>query len=185
MTLSIGVMACGSGDAATATTAAPTTTTLAAVTTTSAGGTATTAAGSVTVPSVQATPELTSYLAQIQVVFATVASLADSADPTKIADASQVTDAQIKAAEAALAEIRTALDQLKALKPPAELAAFQAALVAGIATEVDIVSKAIDALKNKDQAALDAAKASASQLETQMSAILDQLLPLMGGTPTS
>ena len=136
-------------------------------------------------PSLQITPEVTSYLAQMQTVFGSVSSLPDSSSPFKVTDVSQVTDAQIKASEASLAQIQSALDQLKALKPPAELAAFQEALITGITSEIDIGSKAIDALKNKDQAALDAAKAESDKLDAQMNSILDQLTPLMGGTATS
>ena len=56
----------------------------------------------------------------------------------------------------------------------------------GIESSIDIAGKAIDALKDKDQAAYDAAKAEAAALDAQMETILEQLVPLMmGGTATS
>lgn len=168
--------ACGSADETT-TTAAPTTTTAAA-------STATTAAGSMTVPSL--TPELTAYLTQMQTLFAGLDALPETSDPMAVTDISKVTDADIKAYETALDQMKTALKGLKDLKPPAEIAAFQDALVKGIESSIDIAGKAIDALKDKDQAAFDAAKADADALDAEMETILEQLVPLMmGGTATS
>ena len=179
--LAFAAAACGSA-AQTTTTAAPTTTTSAAATTTTAAG----ATGSVTVPSIQMTPELTAYLTQMQTVFGGLQSLPDTSNPLKVADISKVTDADIQTYDAALAQIKTALDGMKALKPPAELAAFQETLVQAIQSEIDIAGKAIDALKNKDQAAFDAAKADSDKLDAQMNTLLEQLVPLMtGGTATT
>ena len=140
--------ACGSAD--------ETTTTAAPATTTTAASTVTTAAGSATVPSL--TPELTAYLAQMQTLFSGLESMPDTSNPLVVTDISKVTDADIQAYQAALAQMKTALDGLKGLKPPAELASFQEALVNGIASEIDIAGKAIDALKSKDQVAFDEAK---------------------------
>ena len=168
--------ACGSAD--------ETTTTTAPTTTTTAAPTATTAVGSMTVPSL--TPELTAYLTQMQTLFAGLKSMPDTSNPLAVTDISKVTDADIQTYQAALDQMKTALDGLKNLKPPAELASFQDALVTGIASEIDIAGKAIDALKSKDQVAFDEAKTASDALETQMNTILDQLVPLMmGGTATS
>ena len=173
--LAFAAAACGSAD--------ETTTTAAPVTTTTAAATATTA-GTGTVPGM--TPELTAYLGQMQTLFAGFEALPETSDPMEVADISKVTDADIKAYEAAVAQMNTALDGLKDLKPPAALAAFQDALVKGIESSIDIAGKAIDALKDKDQAAYDAAKAEAAALDAQMETILEQLVPLMmGGTATS
>jgi hypothetical protein len=182
--LAIGAAACGSG--ATTTTAAPTTTTTAPATTTSAAGTATTAAGSVTVPSIQMTPEVQTYLQQMQQWTVALNSISRTDDPLKITDASKVTDAQITAAEAIATKARAALDQLTAIKPPAAFAAVHQSLVTLISSAADLTDKAIDALKKKDQAALSAVEAQANQLETQMNSLFESLLPLlMGGTATS
>jgi hypothetical protein len=195
--LAIGAAACGGG--ATTTTAAPTTTTAAPTTTTAAatvttgaatdttaGATATTAAGATTVPSIQMTAELTAYLGQMQTLFAGLSSIPDSEDPLKISDVSKVTDAQIATAEKAMEQIKTALAGLKDIKAPAELAAFHETLSNAITGELAVAAKAIQALKDKNQAAFDAAKAEGDKLEAQLNTALEQLVPLMmGGTPTS
>lgn len=183
--LAFAAAACGSTDETTTTAAPATTTTTAAATTTSAAGTETTA-GSMTVPSIQMTQELAAYLAQMQTLFGSLMSMPDTSNPLAITDVTKVTDAQIQTYEEALTQTKGALDGLKALKPPAELAAFQETLVGLIASEIDIATKAIDALKSKDQAAFDAAKAESEKLAAQMTAIFEQLAPLlMGGTATS
>ena len=119
-----------------------------------------------TVPSL--TPELTAYLTQMQTLFAGLDALPETSDPMAVTDISKVTDADIKAYETALDQMKTALNGLKDLKPPAEIAAFQDALVKGIESSIDIAGKAIDALKDKDQAAFDAAKADADALDAEM-----------------
>ena len=196
--LAIGVVACGSGGATTTTaaaptttvgpttTAAPTTTTVAPATTTSSAGTATTAAGSVTVPSLQMTPEVQAYVQKMQQWGLALASIPETDDPLKITDVSKVTDAQISAAEAVSSQAHAALDQLKAIVPPAALAALQQSLVTIISGAVEATDKAIDALKKKDSAAFAAAKTQADALETQMDTLFQSLTPLlMGGTATS
>lgn len=182
--LAIGATACGSG--ATTTTAAPTTTTAAPATTTSAAGTPTTAAGSVTLPSLQMTPEVQTYLQHMQQWLTALNSISSTDDPLKITDVSKVTDAQITAAEAVASKAHAALDQLKAITPPAALAAVHQSLVTLISGAADLTDKAIAALKKKDQAALTAVEAQANQLEAQMNSLFQSLLPLlMGGTATS
>jgi hypothetical protein len=203
--LAVGLAACGSGGTtttaapATTTTIAPTTTaavattttaattaTTAAATVTTAASTDTTAAGSFTMPSIQMTPEIQAYAQQLTAWAATLQSLPDSADPLQFTDVSQVTDAQVAAGEAGVKQIRTAVDQLKAITPPAELAQFQTLLANAILSEADIAERALDAIKNKDQAAFDAAKADGDKLEEQMNGLFDSLMPLlMGGTATS
>jgi hypothetical protein len=167
--LAIGAAACGSGS--TTTTAAPTTTT---------------AAGSVTVPSLQMTPEVQTYLQQMQQWAAALNAISSTDDPLKITDASKVTDAQITAAEAVASKAHAALDQLKAITPPAALAAVHQSLVTLISSAADLTDKAIDALKKKDQAALTAVEAQANQLENQMNSLFESLAPLlMRGATTS
>jgi hypothetical protein len=188
------VVACGS-NTETTTTAAPATTTSAAATTTtatapatstSAGATNSTAAGSFTLPSIQMTPEIETYIQQMTAVFGSLQSLPEEDKPFSITDISQVTDAQIKTFEDAMTQMKAALEGLKALKPPADLAPFQEALTSLVSNSIDIGGKALDAMKNKDQAAFDAAKAESDKLETQMTSILAAIMPLMmGGTATS
>ncbi len=195
LVLAFAVAACGSSSETTTTAAPATTTTAAAATTTTAAaatgttvsGSDTTAstAGSVTVPSITMTPELTAYLAQMQSLFGSFAAMPDEADPFSVTDISQVTDAQIQAAEAALAQIKTAVEGLKKLQPPAELKAFQDTLVSAIESELSIGAKAIQALKDKDATALAAAKAESDKLDAQMSSMIEQLAPLIMGTMTT
>jgi hypothetical protein len=161
----------------------------------SAGGTTTTAApatvttGSVTVPSVPTTPEVQTYINQMRAWSATMAKItpADAAnDPLKIADVSKVTDAQVSTAETMATQAHAALDELKAIIPPASLAAFQQMLVSLISSAVDETDKMVAALKNRDQSALDAARAQGDRLEAQLTSLMETLAPLlMGGTATS
>jgi hypothetical protein len=200
--LAFGVAACG-GEAATTTSAAATPTTAAPATTTTAaagsptsaaaptttagdGATTTTAAGSVTIPTLQMTPEVQAYIQAMQVWSAALQSIPDAGDPLSITDVSKVTDDQIKAAEGIQTQAHAALDQLKAIKAPAALEAFQNSLVSIISTAVDATDKAVDALKTKSQEKLDAAIAQVNGIEDQLGTLMGSLMPLlMGGTATS
>ena len=185
--LVLGTTACGSAGG-TATTAAPAT-----ATQTSPGGsgsTATTAAsGSSTLPSIQMTPEVQAYLQQMQAWSAAMAKItpANAADdPLKIIDVSKVTDAQVTTAETMATQAHAALDQLKAIIPPPALTAFQQMLVSLISSAVDATDKTVAALKDRDQTALDAARAQGDRLEAQLNSLMGTLAPLLlGGTATS
>jgi hypothetical protein len=187
--LAISVAACGGST--TTTTAAPVTTAAPATTTTAAstsdtGATATTAAGGTTPASIQMTADVQAYLAQMQTLFGSLQSVSGSASPLDIKDVSTVTDAQIQGAEAMLAQMKTALDGMSKLQPPAALASFHQTLAATIQKLYDDASKAITALKAKDQAAFDAAKADSDKVVAEMENSLQQLIPLMmGGTTAS
>jgi type IV pilus biogenesis protein CpaD/CtpE len=194
--LTLGLTACGSSDKTTTTAAPATTTTAASVTTTTAAaGTATTAAGgaattlpagSFTVPSIEMTADVQAYIAQMQTFATALSAIPDADDPLNITSVSGVTDAQITAAEAISTQAHAALDQLKAITPPASLKQLHDGLTQLIATAVDATDKAISALKSKDQAALDAAIAQAKTMDSQMNSMFESLAPLlMGGTPTS
>jgi hypothetical protein len=195
-TLALVVNACGGEKATTSsiqaavtsTQAATTTATAAPATTTeSSATTATTAAaGSVTLPSLQMTPELQAYIQQMQTWAGALDVLPSADDPLLITDLSEVTDVQVKAAEAFATAAHGALDQLKAIKPPAEVAALQESLISALSSEVDATDKAVQALRSKDQAMLDAAIAESGQLESQWEGLMDSLESLLtGGTPAS
>jgi hypothetical protein len=208
--LAFGAVACGSGGAAATTTmtappttmmAAPTTTTAppttaaaaatttsgAATTVTTAGTTTTVDIGSLTLPTLQMTAEVQAYMQQMQAWAVTLQSVApEGGDPLNVTDISKVTDAQVTAAEGMAAQAHKALDGLKAIKAPAELAAFHQALVGVIASAVDATDKGVQALQKRDQALFDAAKAQMDQIDTQMGSLMETLMPLlMGGTTTS
>lgn len=183
-TLAFAAAACSSGD--TTTTAAPATTTTAAApagTDTTAGATDTTAAG-VTVPSIEMTPDVQTYLGQLTVAMGSLQALPDSTDPFKM-DPATVTDAQIASSNDALAQVQKALDALKALTPPDSLKTIHETLVNAFSSEIDVAKKAIEALKNKDQAALTAAKAESDKIDQQMTDFFNQLVPMMSGGTTA
>ena len=184
--LAFGTGACGSAGGTPSTAAASVTTTT-QPSTGEPGGTATT--GSATLPSIQVTPEVQTYLQQMQAWLTAMAKITpeDAADdPLKITDVSKVTDAQVGTAETMAAQAHAALDQLNAITPPAALTAFQQMLVSIISSAVDATDKTVAALKDRDQAALDAARARGDQLEAQLTSLMEELAPLlMGGTATS
>jgi hypothetical protein len=188
--LTLIVTACG-GEATTTTVQATTSSTR-AVTTTSAVAPATTTSGaattdttaatdSVTLPSLQITPELQAYIEKMQVFAASLQVLPAADDPLSVTDASEVTAAQVTAGEAFATMAHGALDQLKAIQPPAEVAAFHENLIVVLLAEVNATDKAAQALRNKDQAMLDAAKAESGQLEMQWSGLMDSLQSLLSG----
>ena len=135
------------------------------------------------------TPELQAYLQHMQAWSAVMAKItpADAADdPLKITNVSKVTDAQVSMAEAMATQAHAALDQLRVITPPPALTAFQQMLVSLISGAVDATDKTVKALKNRDQAALDAARAEGDRLEAQLTSLMETLAPLlMGGTATS
>ena len=194
--------ACG-GDETTTTIQAPTTSTQAAtnssqavttsstaasaITTSGAATTATTTATvSVTLPPLQMTPEVQTYIKQMQVWADALDLLPQADDPLSITSVSKVTDEQVQAAAAFAIMAHGALDQLKAIKPPAEVAAFQESLTTALSSQVDATDKAAQALRNRDQAMLDAAITQGDQLELQWSELMDSVQSLLtGGTPAS
>ena len=166
------------------------TTTSTAVSVTSTIGAATTATtaatGSVTLPSLPMTPEAQDYIKQMQAWADALDLLPQADDPLSTTDVSEVTDEQVQTAAAFAATAHGALDQLKAIKPPANLAAFQESLTTALSGEVDATDKALQALRNKDQAMLDAAIAQSDQLGSQWGGLMDSLDSLLtDGTPAS
>ena len=178
-----------SSQAATGSTQGVTTTSVAAGATTTSGGVTTTsteAATSVTLPSLPATAEVQAYIEQMQAWAGALDTLSQADDPLSITDVSEVTDAQLKAVEDFATRAHAALAQLKAIKPPAEAAVFQEALITSLSGQVDATDKAVQALKNKDQALLDAAIAQGGQLALEWSGLMDSVQSLLtGGPPAS
>jgi hypothetical protein len=158
-----------------------------AITTSGAATTATTTATvSVTLPPLQMTPEVQTYIKQMQVWADALDLLPQADDPLSITSVSKVTDEQVQAAAAFAIMAHGALDQLKAIKPPAEVAAFQESLTTALSSQVDATDKAAQALRNRDQAMLDAAITQGDQLELQWSELMDSVQSLLtGGTPAS
>ena len=132
------------------------------------------------------TPEVLAYIKQMQAWADALDLLPQADDPLSITSVSKVTDEQVQAAAAFAIMAHGALDQLKAIKPPAEVAAFQESLTTALSSQVDATDKAAQALRNKDQAMLDAAIAQGGQIELQWSALMDSVQSLLtGGTPAS
>jgi hypothetical protein len=193
--LAVGLVACGS-EAATTTTAPSTTATTAPPTTAAPTTTSpeappsstesTAGTGSVTVSSLEMTPELQAYLQQLETWAATLETPGAENESLDITDISQVTDAQVQAAEAVQKQTHAALDGLKAIEPPAQLKSLHDNLVGILASGVEAVDKAVEALKKKDQAMFDTAKAQMDQIGSQMEGLFESMASLlMGGTPTS
>ena len=162
-------------------------TAVSATTTSGAATTATTTAtASVTLPSLQMTPAVQAYIKQMQAWADALDLLPQASDPLSITSVSTVTDEQVQAAAAFATMAHGALDQLKTIKPPAEVAAFQESLTTALSSQVDATDKAAQALRNKDQAMLDAAIAQGDQIELQWSALMDSVQSLLtGGPPAS
>jgi hypothetical protein len=158
-----------------------------ATTTSGAAATTTTAASvSVTLPSLQMTQAVQAYIKQMQAWGDALDVLPQGDNPLSVTKVSEVTDAQVKAAEAFATAAHGALAQLKAIKPPAEIAAFQETLTTALSSQLDATDKAVQALRTKDQALLDAAIAQGDQLSPQWSALMDSVQSLLtGGTPSS
>ena len=202
LALALLVVGCGGSTASTTTTAtaaavttAPptttttlrTTTTMAATTTTQVMMTTTTAAPATTtsVAAITPSPELRAYALKL-VAWGTALEQIPDAVALSTTHISKVTHAQLKAAEAYATAAHGALDKLKAIEPPAEAAAVQKTLITEFSGVVDAVDKGVQALKNKDQAMLDAASAQAEDFASQISALMQAWeSSVTGGTPTS
>jgi hypothetical protein len=195
LAISLLILGCGGSTAgstttsspAAVTTAPPTTTTTSATTTTSQATTTTTAAPATTTSGAATalTPELKAYALQL-VAWGTALQQIPQADGFSITDISKVTAAQLKAAEAYATALHGALDQLKAIKAPAEAAVVHESLTTAFSGLVDATDNGVKALKNKDQAALDAANAQAANLVSQITQLMQSWQSsVTGGTPAS
>jgi hypothetical protein len=101
-------------------------------------------------------------------------------DPTSVSDVSKVTSADLQAATAFVTAMHSALDKLKAIKPPAEIAGPHQKLVDAITSLVAATDKSMQALQDKDQAALVAAQSDASALSEQILTLLGELQTQLG-----
>jgi hypothetical protein len=185
--LVIGAVACGSGTAATTTTAQPATTTtaMATSTTTSQAAPATTSSSgptaSSTATSFQLSPAMRQYGTELSDFGMALASLPEGS-PLGITDVSKLTSAEIQAAAAYATAVHTVLDKLKAIQPPAEIAASHQKLVYAINGFVAATDKGVQALQNRDQAALSGAQSDAVTYYTQMGTSIEELRPYLSGS---
>ena len=149
----IGAVGCGSGTAATTTTAQPTITTTAMVTstTTSTVTPPTTSSPGATASPTDSAAELLQYLTAIG-AWGTAFDNAPDTSFLKITDPSAATAADIKQADEASTFIHKVQDQLLAIKPPAQLAALHNKVVSAFQAEVTTMDEFISALKSKDAA---------------------------------
>ena len=178
--LVIGAVGCGSGTAATTTTAQPATTTTAMATSTTIAAPATTTSSSATASSsatsVQTTPALEQYGAAIYDFALNFATL-PTGSPLTVLDMSTITSADVQAATAYVTALSGVLDELKAIQPPAEVAVTQQKLVGAISGLLAAASKGAHALQTKDQAALRAAQSDAQPYASQITTLMQELKP--------
>ena len=178
--LGVGGIGCGSGTAATTTTAAPATTTTVMATSTTTAAPATTASSGATASPTSTSPQATSALSQYGTAmynFALDFASLPTGSALMVLDMSTVTNADVQAATAYVTALRGLLDELKAIQPPAEVAATHQKLVDAISGLLAAASKGAQALQAKDQAALSTAQSDAQPYETQITALTQELKP--------
>ena len=188
----LGVVGCGSGTAATTSTAQPITTALPATTTTVMATSTTTPApattagsgaiASSTATSLQATPTTSDYgtaMYNFALDFATL----PTGSALMVLDMSTVTSADVQAASAYVTALSGVLDELKAIQPPAEVAATHQKLVDAMSGLLAAAGKGAQALQAKDQAALSTAQSDAQpvrnadhDLDAGVEAVLQALI---------
>ena len=182
--LVMGGTGCGSGTAATTTTAQPATTTtaMAASTTTSAAAQATTSSSGATVSSTTTlvlSPAMQQYRNEIVAFGQALASLPNG-DPTSVSDVSKVTSEDLQAGTAFVTAMHSAIDKLKAVQPPPELAAVHQQLVDAVSGLAAVTDKSLQALQGKDQAALSAAQSEGKPLASKILTLLQGLQSQLG-----
>ena len=169
-----GVAACGSASGPTstnapATTNAPTTTTMSA----------TTAAAGATTSVTQA-----DYKSQMA---AWVTGVLEKLDTSSIdaLDSANVTPAQLDAASAFLDKARAALDQLKAITPPAAVATVHNQFVKAFEDLIAATDSTISALRSNNAADLAAAGDAGAKAQQELQTSMAALGPVIGLTPPS
>lgn len=183
--LVFGGTGCGSGIATTTTTAQPATTTtaMATSTTTSTEARATTsssgATASSTATSVQLSPAMQQYRTEILAFGQALVSLPEG-DPTSVSDVSKVTSEDLQAATAFVTAMHGAVDKLKAVQPPPELAAVHQKLMDATSGLAAVTDKSMRALQDKDQAAQSAAQSDGTTLAAQILTLLQGLQTQLG-----
>jgi len=188
----VGATACGSSTSGSSTTTVPfpttvstgpsTTSTAAAVSTSEAGtapsSTSSSSAVTSTASSVALTPELQAYANELEAFV----SAFDSAPDTsflRITDPAAATAADIQQADTASTFVHKLLDQLVAIKPPAQVAALHTKLVGVFQAEVKAMDDFISALKNKDAAAMKIATDKGKQASADLFQVSRELDPYM------
>jgi hypothetical protein len=108
-----------------------------------------------------------------------------SDDPSNFTDVTTVTSAQLEAAKGYVSGLQSAIAQLKAIQPPAELADAHQEVVAGIEALAATTDKLITAAGDKDQAAFDAALTEGQAAVQALQASMEALGSLLGGATPS
>jgi hypothetical protein len=97
--------------------------------------------------------------------------------PLMVLDIGTITSADVQAATAYVTALAGALDELKAIQPPAEVAATHQKLVGAMSGLLAAATKGAQALQAKDGAALSAAQSDAQPYEAQITALTQELKP--------
>jgi hypothetical protein len=164
---------------------ASSTTTEESATTTTTKGTPTTSAGSSSTDSSTDTsaalsPALQKYKSDMSEWAAVLQTLPEG-DPLEITDVVDTSQVDVDAAVEFASAVHGLLDQLKAVKPPAEVTPAHEKLVDVITDMIAVTDRAVEALKNKDQTAMDAAQAEKAAIEDRTGPVLEALAPFLGG----
>lgn len=186
--LAVGATGCGPKDSTTTTAAprnaaetGPSQTTTAAVTTTSAPGPAGLSGPFLNTSS----PLFEQYRTEMRTFGQALADLPTTDDPSTFTDVTTVTSAHLQAAKDYVSGIQSAIAQLKAIQPPAEIADAHQAVLAGIEAVATTTDKLIVAIDNQDQAAFDAALTEGQAAVQALQASMEALGSLLGGTTPS
>lgn len=185
--LGAGLIGCGPSDSTT--TVTPTTTTetdpsqtaTAAVTTTSTPDQA-----GLSTPFVEKTgPPIEQYRSEMRAFGQALEDLPTTDDPSYFTDVTAVSDAQLEAAQEYVSDLQSAIAQLKAIQPPAEIADAHEEVVAGIEALATTTDKLMIALENKEQAAFDAALTEGQAAVEALQGSMEALGSLLGDTTPS
>lgn len=193
--LAAGVAGCGSTDGTTTTAALQTTTTAPATTAAVTAGTeavtTSTEAATTSTEAAQAGPlgaqskaggtKPQDYPTQMLAFGKALAALPVTDDPSNFTDVAAITAGQLKAAKQYVAGIHKAVDQLKAVKPPAGIADAHAKVVAQMDALAAATDKLMTAALTKDQAGFDAAQAEGQAAVQALQTAMEELRTAMGG----
>ena len=201
LTMLLAMVGCGGATATTATqsvtatvaasssttmTAPTTTTTMATTTTTEAATSTTSATGPSTASTIAMTPDVVKYVADFMAWTNAIQGIASQLGGLEMArDVTKISAADLKAAEASVAVVHKFADQLRRIKAPAVVAAVHQKVVAGFDDLVAILDKELRAMRNKDQAGVEAAMAEGEAQTAFANAMEEWSLLLAGTTPVT
>ena len=182
--LAAGATGCGPKDSTTtaapknAAETGPSQTTSAAVTTTIAPGPAGLSGPFLATSS----PPFEQYSTEMRDFGQALADLPTTDDPSTLTDVTAVTSELLQAAKDYVAGIHSAIAQLEAIQPPAEITGAHQEVVAGIEALAATTDKLISAIEDRDQAAFDAALTEGQAAVQALQASMEALGSLLGGT---